>query len=920
MSAFFERLRLAFAFRYVLEREVAAGGMGIVFLAKDSALDRRVAIKVLRPELASAAAADRFLREARILANLTHPNVVSVHDVGEVEGVFYYTMDYIEGHSLAERLAQGPMPVREVVKLGRDLLDGLEAAHGLGVIHRDIKPGNVLLLHGRAMLSDFGIAKPSGAPPSSGMTDPNAPIGTPGYMPPEQELGVEVTTRTDIYAVGMVLYQALTGREWSNLHTDPAAGDWSGVPWAVASVLRRALAWDPVDRWVNAATFRRSLWHLRVRPYVRRTIGLTAAGLVAGASIVVAIRGWPGPVRTGDLTVSVAPFSAMGGPAGLGDSMALALVDHLSGFPDFRVAGPGTGTVAGATVSVTGSITADGDSLQVTLRMLSAGDDAATRVVQGTARRWPLLADSLARLVLNKLWDATSPLAASLPVRALPRTTSGVGSWLRAERLLAQGRYNEAYRAYLETEAADSTCVLCSWRLREVERWLGLEPDPRRTSRYLVFVDSFPPAYRPLIRAGEQPLAVRMRTLSEATERFGDFFLAWFQRGDEQLHRAPLIGRRRSEAIESFSRARTLRPDFTPAREHLTWALIAEGDSAAAAEELDSLAGRGAPADPTAVQMRALLQVSFAWRFLPEEHATALTRQALAAPGIANAPDIAAGPRFLMSFEAPRGAVVLGGMLAERRDRRELARSGLIAQALGFLALGRTDSMRLALTSLRDRFPEPELSLFAAELEGLLILAGDSASARWDNASRALERAAAAQPASERAVVLLALLGVRDPRVGEVRTQPLAALVTASASGRRGRWAEAISRTDPLLGDTAGARAAPFFRTALHLLRAKWFSRLEADEQARDELRWHENEAVDNYPTGAPQAGDVDWAFATIGRWQRAAALERLGPPGAELCACYASVVRLWAGGEPVFAARADSARARLTALNCASR
>ncbi len=181
MSALLERLRAALAPEYDVERELASGGMGTVFLGRDTALDRPVAIKIIRPELWSAQAAERFLREARLLATLNHPNVVPIYQVGERGGFSFYVMAYLEGETLAERLTKGRLPPPKAVQLCRDLLDALEAAHRRGVVHRDIKPTNIILVEGRAILTDFGIAK-SLSDPSTGLTAPGQPVGTLEYI------------------------------------------------------------------------------------------------------------------------------------------------------------------------------------------------------------------------------------------------------------------------------------------------------------------------------------------------------------------------------------------------------------------------------------------------------------------------------------------------------------------------------------------------------------------------------------------------------------------------------------------------------------------------------------------------------------------------------------------------------------------
>ncbi|MEE8192432.1 MAG: serine/threonine-protein kinase, partial [Gemmatimonadales bacterium] len=242
MPAIIYRLAEALLPDYEVERELASGGMGIVFLARDVQLDRQVAIKIVRPELATAEATERFLREARVLANVHHSHVVPIHRAGEAGGFFYYVMDYVEGETLAQRLARGPLSRQEAVKIGRDVLDALEAVHAMGVVHRDIKPSNIFLVQGRALLADFGISTPSG--PQTADRDQAAAgvTGTPGYMPPEQVFGWEVTPRTDIYAFGMVLYEALAGRRWTALMPDEQ-GDWSGIPRSLLPLVKQSLEW-----------------------------------------------------------------------------------------------------------------------------------------------------------------------------------------------------------------------------------------------------------------------------------------------------------------------------------------------------------------------------------------------------------------------------------------------------------------------------------------------------------------------------------------------------------------------------------------------------------------------------------------------------------------------------------------------------
>ncbi len=254
--------------------------MGVVFEARDPALDRAVAIKVLRPEAATAAAAARFTREARLLARLSHPNVVPVYQVGESDGLFWFAMARVRGETLAGRLQRGPLPPEEAVRVGRDLLGALAAAHELGIIHRDLKPANVFLEGGRALLADFGIARTATADPDGVQTRTTEVIGTPAYMSPEQMGGDTVSPATDLYALGLVLYECLTGKRWPPLQTASTA-DWTGVPAGLIPALRRTLAGNPAERWPDAESFARALSGAPSRARWIWGAGAVAAGLGA---------------------------------------------------------------------------------------------------------------------------------------------------------------------------------------------------------------------------------------------------------------------------------------------------------------------------------------------------------------------------------------------------------------------------------------------------------------------------------------------------------------------------------------------------------------------------------------------------------------------------------------------------------------
>ncbi|MEP7345691.1 MAG: protein kinase [Gemmatimonadaceae bacterium] len=255
--------------RYQIERELGAGAMATVFLAHDFKHDRNVALKVLRPELTHSLDKERFFREIRLAARLTHPHILPLFDSGVASDVLYYVMPNAEGQSLRDRLhRQGPLPVAEAVRIAHEVAMALDYAHRQSVIHRDIKPDNIMLLDGHAMVADFGIAKALGTADSDRMTQTGASVGTAAYVSPEQAAGDSVDGRSDIYSLGCVLYEMLTGEPpfigltlqavIAKRFTQPAPDVTSlreGVPRAVADAVQRALARNAADRFDDAAQF-----------------------------------------------------------------------------------------------------------------------------------------------------------------------------------------------------------------------------------------------------------------------------------------------------------------------------------------------------------------------------------------------------------------------------------------------------------------------------------------------------------------------------------------------------------------------------------------------------------------------------------------------------------------------------------------
>lgn len=302
----FERLALALTGRYNLVRELGRGGMATVYLGTDVKLGRRVAIKVLAPATRAYFGSDRFQREVLLAAQLSHPHIVPLFEADEAGEFLFYVMEYVEGESLEDRLGrEGRLPIEEAVRIATEVGDALQYAHETGVIHRDVKPANILLSRGHAMVSDFGIAKlmEDGRTGAESLTGVGVAVGTPEYMSPEQARGERhLDARTDVYALAAVLYAMLAGAPpltgptvqavFARVLSDvppPIRQLRPEVPPHVQATLQRGLAKHADDRHSTAGEFihalrtlpaRRFRWHLRPRTWIAMG-GLAVAVIVA---------------------------------------------------------------------------------------------------------------------------------------------------------------------------------------------------------------------------------------------------------------------------------------------------------------------------------------------------------------------------------------------------------------------------------------------------------------------------------------------------------------------------------------------------------------------------------------------------------------------------------------------------------------
>ena len=507
-----ERLKAALADTYAVERELGAGGMATVYLARDLKHDRLVAVKVLRPELAASLGHDRFLREIRITAKLTHPHILPLYDSGDADGFLYYVMPYVEGESLADMIhREQQLSLHDAVRITREAASALAYAHSYGLVHRDIKPANIMLSGGHAVVADFGIARAVTEAGGEKITQTGLAVGTPTYMSPEQAAGDErLDGRSDIYSLGCVLYEMLVGqppftgpnaqsiiaRHAMDQVTSPAIMRQS-IPAELEEIIFLALEKAPADRYRTANEFEEALNMLdsgtvpmrrasramssptlqrRGRRKSRRGAWIAASAVVV---VGVALAGWQlWPAGSGHSaatgpdprSIAVLYLEDRSPDASLGylsDALTEALIHRLSEVPGLRVVSRhGVRPYQGANVTldsisraldvgtvVDGTVAQSGDQLRVTVSLI----DASTgNEIDGTTIDRPrgeifALQDELAREVSMFL---RTELGEEIQLRRRRAGTDNTAAWELAQRAMSTADGADPLLAEGDVEAA----------------------------------------------------------------------------------------------------------------------------------------------------------------------------------------------------------------------------------------------------------------------------------------------------------------------------------------------------------------------------------------------------------------------------------------------------------------------------------
>jgi eukaryotic-like serine/threonine-protein kinase len=629
----FAALQAALGRQYRLERELGRGGMGVVFQATDTTLDRRVAIKVVHPELAPhESITRRFLTEARTIARLRHPNIVAIHAAGSADGLLYYVMDEIDGESLRQRLSrEGRIAVEEATRLISDLASALDAAGKAGVVHRDVKPENVLLdqASGRALLADFGIARAVAAEASGSSTGQGVAVGTPVYMSPEQAAGEEIDSRSDLYALGVVAYEMLAGhppfqgshRVVVSKHIAerpvPIERVRPEVPDVVAAAVMRALEKQPAERWQSGEELRQvlagQLAPSRPRRHIRtKLIGAAAVGLVLAAATFGLARRSPGPPAGVNPrhSILVLPFNNLRGDRSaewLREGSVSMLGLNLSQWNDLTVVDherlhdllaqhrlkPGDdiglemarrlAREAGVWTVILGDFTPAGDSLHLVARVFDVASgnrvDVA-RVDDRTGADVRPLFDQLAAKLLD-LTGAPNEIQIGL-ARSTTSSLEAFRSYLRGVERLNRWDLAGAEDDLQRAIAIDTTFGLAYYKLALTRGWMAGTEDSvsdRLILRATMYSANLPPHERTMINAyraflGDQYEDARALYRQLLARDPGDAD-AWYGLGDAWYHDTAGVNEAPfwTESLRAFKRALALDPNYALAYEHVQFML-----------------------------------------------------------------------------------------------------------------------------------------------------------------------------------------------------------------------------------------------------------------------------------------------------------------------------------------------------------
>ncbi len=628
LASHLERLQAALADRYTLGQELGRGGMAQVYLAHDLRHDRDVAIKILRPELASSLADERFVREIHIAARLQHPNILPVHESGSAGDFLYCVMPYVAGETLRERLSrEKQLPLDDALRIAREVGDALAYAHGHGIVHRDIKPANILFSQNHAVVADFGIARAISVAGGEQLTESGLAIGTPEYMSPEQASGDSgVDGRSDLYALGCVLYEMLVGDPpfrgrtaqavLARHRSDPPPSVQvvrPNVPDQIQAAIETALAKVPADRFSTVTQFIGALdaplvKHARRPRRSRGVIGLVLGGLlVAGLAVVLlSIRGREPLLDPNRIVVFPLRETGLGEQdRGAGENVATFIGYALEGTQplkwlegwDFldpnqrvdpgRVAATAAREISrarGAGFYLDGSIVGGPESVTVVLRLHDVkGDSVVHRAGASVAANGA----SLAQLGLRVVGDLLPSLLARgqrVDLTALSeRKPAAIANFLQGEREYRRMHFARALEYYRAAVNDDSAFALAALKGAQAANWPQVSSEDRQLVEIALRRSSLLPPRQALFARGLHDYFTgaadsAVRHLTMVTQLDSTWSEAWMALGEVYFHLLPDTVPLDSLAEGAFERARRADSTFTPPLLHLAEIAIRQGD------------------------------------------------------------------------------------------------------------------------------------------------------------------------------------------------------------------------------------------------------------------------------------------------------------------------------------------------------
>ncbi|HET7040161.1 MAG TPA: hypothetical protein VFH97_09745, partial [Gemmatimonadales bacterium] len=777
-------------------------------------------------------------------------------------------------------------------------------------------------------------------PADDGRTDPYGRGGTPGYMAPEQREGRQVGPAADLYAAAVVVYEMLTGRRWEGVGEVKHA-DWSGVRGPVARVLQRGLAYEPAARWPDAATFERALTDAGGRRPLQVALALSGGIAVVAAStlaIQAIVEEKPSPASQ-YAGVAVLPFLAAPADSAAARDVAVYITEHLQyavpdgTFPVTRwqsaiswwTRNRPTDSIPLAAFDelraeriVWGRLDRQGDQYLAQVTVRQRGDTARIVLDQ------PIAVHAIRDATFNLAYHVVDHIEPAL-ARAFQGAESfrgehdprAVDSLMAGDRAFWQEDWGTAERLYRAAIALDSSLGRAWWWLYNTERWRrgGYDVDLRRVQQ--LHSAGFRPIDRRLIAADLKSGFERLAEYREAARLYPNQAYPLLLLGNELFHRGPLLGIGLDSAVSALHAVEARDPNLAPALSTMAWALIRLGRDTAARVALDRYATVLNPVAQPLFPLRQLLELGWKARFAPRQFEP-LFREFLSSEGA----DGTAPPafRFGMSLGIPEAQVLAMTYLADRG----LGAEALIGRAVALTALGQVRRALADLDSAARLTGSEELALQSAEWRVVLPALGlpglnDEAARGRDGLSR---HARAADSTATRARWALAVgaFAAGDTAAGrhwldqlppDSAARGLHRLAAAFGAAASGDTAEALrlSLLPPPIA-AQGGLGDPLARAALYLARGRWL-RTRDPERADRSWLWYENSDVREWPTGPPQAAELDWALETWGRFLRAELADEQGDH-ARACDFLPDVVRRWTAAEPPYSAYRRRAEAML--------